>query len=63
MRLRLTEVNTLLETLEKEQKEILLIGDEIYNDLDLVDKNKVLEMLCNIYCEYQLKQLIRDPTR
>ena len=59
----LTEVNTLLETLEKEQKETLLIGDVNCNDLDLVGKNKVLETLRNIYREYQLKQLIRNPTR
>ena len=59
----LTEVNTLLETLEKGQKETLLIGDVNCNDLDLVGKNKVLETLCNIYREYQLKQLIRNPTR
>ena len=59
----LTEVNTLLETLEKEQKETLLIGDVNCNDLDLVGKNKVLETLHNIYNEYQLKQLIRNPTR
>ena len=59
----LTEVNTLLETLEKEQKETILIGDVNCNDLDLVGKNKVLETLRNIYHEYQLKQLIRNPTR
>ena len=59
----LTEVNTLLETLEKEQKETLLIGDVNCNDLDLGGKNKVLETLRNIYREYQLKQLIRNPTR
>ena len=59
----LTEVNTLLETLEKEQKETILIGDVNCNDLDLVGKNKVLETLHNIYREYQLKQLIRNPTR
>ena len=52
----LTEVNTLLETLEKEQKGTLLIGDVNCNDLDLVGKNKVLESLRNIYREYQLKQ-------
>ena len=52
----LTEVNTLLETLEKEQKETLLIGDITCNDLDLVRKNKDLETLRNIYREYQLKQ-------
>ena len=44
----LTEVNTLLETLEKERKETLLIGDVNCNDLDLVGKNKVLEP-CVIY--------------
>ena len=48
---------------EKEQKETLLIGDVNCNDLDLVGKNKVLETLHNIYCEYQLKQLTRKPTR
>ena len=58
----LTEVNTLLEKLEKEQKETLLIGDVNCNDLDLVGK-KVLETLRNINLEYQLKQLIRNPTR
>ena len=55
----LKEVNTLLETLEKEQKETLLIGDVNCNDLDLVGKNKALETLR----EYHLKQLIRNPTR
>ena len=59
----LTEVNTLLETLEKEQKETILIGDVNCNDLDLVGKKNVLETLRNIYREYQLKQLIRNPTR
>ena len=59
----LTEVNILLETLEKEQKETLLIGDVNCNDLDLVGKNKVLETLRNICREYQLKQPIRNPTR
>ena len=59
----LTKVNTLLETLEKEHKETLSIGDVNCNDLDLVGKNKVLETLRNIYHEYQLKQLIRNPTR
>ena len=59
----LTEVKTLLETLEKEQKETFLIGDVNCNDLDLVCKNKVSETLRYIYCEYQLKQLIRTPTR
>ena len=41
----------------------MLIGDVNCNDLDLVGENKVLETLCNIYHEYQLKQLIRNPTR
>ena len=59
----LTEVNTLLETLDKEQKEILLIGDVNCNDLDLAGKNKILETLRDTYREYQLKQLIRNPTR
>ena len=45
----LTEVNTFLETLEKEQKETLLIGDVNCNDLDLVGENKVLETLRNTY--------------
>ena len=58
----LTKVNTLLETLEKEQKETLLIGDVNCNDLDLVGKNNVLETLHNLYHEYQLKELIRSPT-
>ena len=59
----LTEVNTLLETLEKEQKQTLLIRDVNCNDLDLVGKNKILETLRNIYREHQLKQLIRNPTK
>ena len=59
----LTEVNTLLETLEKEQKEIILIGDVNCNDLDLATKSKIIETLRDTYREYQLKQLIRNPTR
>ena len=48
--------------MEKEQKETLLIGDVNCNDLDMVGKNKVLETLRDIYREYQLKRLIRNPT-
>ena len=59
----LTEVNTLLETLEKEQKEIILIGYVNCNDLDLARKSKIIETLRDTYREYQLKQLIRNPTR
>ena len=59
----LTEVNTLLEALEKEQKEIILIGDVNCNDLDLARKSKIIETLRDTYREYQLKQLIRNPTR
>ena len=55
----LTEVNTLLETLEKEQKEIILIGDVNCNDLDLARKSKIIETLRDTCREYQLKQLIQ----
>ena len=43
----LTEVNTLLETLEKEQKETLLIGDVNCNDLDLVGKKPCVIYIVN----------------
>ena len=59
----LEELNDLLELLDKENKEIIVIGDVNCNDLDLDGKNKILVKLRNLYSEYQLKQLIKNPTR
>ena len=59
----LEELNDLLELLDKESKEISVIGDVNCNDLDLDGKNKILVKLRNLYSEYQLKQLIKNPTR
>ena len=59
----LEELNDLVELLDKENKEIIVIGDVNCNDLDLDGKNKILVKLRNLYSEYQLKQLIKNPTR
>ena len=59
----LKELNDLLELLDKENKEIIVIGDVNCNDLDQDGKNKILVKLRNLCSEHQLKQLIKNPTR
>ena len=53
----------LLKSLDAEDKEIILMGDVNCNDLDTEGKNRILVRLHNMYHIYQLKQLIKFPTR
>ena len=57
------EIETLLKSLDAEDKEIILMGDVNCNDVDKEGKNRILVSLCNMYHTYQLKQLIKFPTR
>ena len=57
------ETETLLKSLDAEDKEIIPIGDVNCNDLDIEGKNRILVILRNMYHTYQLKQLIKFPTR
>ena len=56
-------LETLLKTTENENKEIILIGDVNCNDLNIDDKNKVIDHLRSVYRQFQMKQLIKFPTR
>ena len=57
------EIETLLKSLDAEDKEIILMGDVNCNDLDIEGKNRILVSLRNICHTYKLKQLIKFPTR
>ena len=57
------EIETLLKSIDAEDKEIILMGDVNCNDLDIESKNSILVSLRNMYHTYQLKQLIKFPTR
>ena len=57
------EIETLLKSVDAEDKEIILMGDVNCNDLDIEGKNRILVSLRNMYHTYQLKQLIKFPTR
>ena len=59
----LNTLETLLKTIENENKEIILIGDINCNDLNIDDKNKVIDNLRSVYRQFQMKQLIKFPTR
>ena len=59
----LTEMETLLRAVESEKKEIILIGDLNCNDLPVEDKNMMIKNLRDLYRVYQMKQLIKEPTR
>ena len=55
----LNTLETLLKTIENENKEIILIGDINCNDLNTDDKNKVIDHLRRVYRQFQMKQLIK----
>ena len=59
----LNALETLLKTTENENKEIILIGDVNCNDLNIDDKNKVIDHLRSVCRQFQMKQLIKFPTR
>ena len=48
---------------ENENKEIILIGDVNCNDLNIEDRNEVIDHLRGLYRQIQMKQLIKFPTR
>ena len=56
------EVETLLKSLDDEDKEVILMGDENCNDLGIEGKNRILVNLHNMCHACQLKQLIKFPT-
>ena len=51
----LNALETLLKTIENENKEIILIGDVNCNDLNIDDKNKVIDHLRSVYRQFQMK--------
>ena len=55
------EIETLLKSLDAEDKEIILMGDINCNDLDIEGKNRILASAK--YVPYLLKQLIKFPTQ
>ena len=57
------EIETLLKFLDAGDREIILMGEVNCNDLDIEGKNRILVSLRNMYHAYQLKQLIKFPTR
>ena len=59
----LNTLETLLKTIENKNKELILIGDINSNDLNIDDKNKVIDHLRSVYRQFQMKQLIKFPTR
>ena len=59
----LTEMETLLRAVESEKKEIILIGDLNCDDLPVEDRNMMIKNLRDLYRVYQMKQLIKEPTR
>ena len=56
-------LETLLKTIENENKVLILIGDINCNDLNIDDKNKVIDHLHSVHRQFQMKQLIKSPTR
>ena len=59
----LNEHEVLLKIIENENKEIILIGDVNCHDLHIEDRNKVIDHLQGLYRQFQMKQLIKFPTR
>ena len=57
------EIENLLGSLDVEGKEITPMGDVDCNDIDIEGKNRILVSPRNMYHAYQLKQLIKFPTR
>ena len=56
-------METLLDALDDENKEIILIGDMNCNDSPIDDKSTMIRKLQDLYRVYQMKQLIKEPTR
>ena len=57
------EMETLLNALDNESKEIILIGDINCDDLPIDEKSTMIRKLRDLYRVYQIKQLIKEPTR
>ena len=59
----MNEHEILLKTIENENKEIILKFDVNYNDLSIEDRNKMIDHLRGLCRQFQMKQLIKFPTR
>ena len=58
----LKEYEILLKTIENENKEIILIDGVNCKDLNIEDRNKVIDHLRGLHRQFQMKQLIKFPT-
>ena len=56
-------METLLNALDDENKEIILIGDINCNNLPIDEKSMMIRKLRDLYRAYQMKQLKEEPTR
>ena len=56
-------METLLNPLNNEKEEIILIGDINFDDLPIDEKSTMRRKLRDLYRVYQMKQLIKEPTR
>ena len=62
-KLRLIELEQILQILDSENKEIILLGDTNCDELCSDTKNNITKLLESIYCNYQFKQTIKMSTR
>ena len=57
------EMETLLNVLDNENKEIIPIGDINCDDLPIDEKSTMIRKLRDLYRVHQMKQLIKEPAR
>ena len=62
-KLRLIELEQILQILDSDNKEIILLGDTNCDELCTDTKNNITKLLESIYCNYQFKQTIKMSTR
>ena len=62
-KLRLIELEQILQILDSENMEIILLGDTNCDELCTDTKNNITKLLESIYCNYQFKQTIKMSTR
>ena len=62
-KLRLIELEQILQILDSENKEIILLGDTNCDELCSDTKNNITKLLESLYCNYQFKQTIKMSTR
>ena len=61
-KLRLIELEQVLQILDSENKKIILLGDTNCDELCSDTKNNITKLLESIYCNYQFKQTIKMST-